>query len=82
MIMLDEAQDISNGMADIVLGHTSSRIIIVGDPHQVSQSVNRYTLFYSEAKDTIFGDEIEGFIENRVCKMCVDGLHFVFPRDI
>eukprot|EP00904_Undaria_pinnatifida_P003408 jgi/Undpi1/13068/HiC_scaffold_8.g02730.m1 len=32
--MLDEAQDISDGMADIVLGHTSSRIIIVGDPHQ------------------------------------------------
>lgn len=34
VIMLDEAQDINDCMADIVLGQKKSRIILVGDPHQ------------------------------------------------
>ena len=35
VIMLDEAQDINDCMADIVLGQKKSRILLVGDPHQV-----------------------------------------------
>ncbi|CAM9183511.1 unnamed protein product, partial [Laminaria digitata] len=34
VIMLDEAQDINDCTADIVLGQTKCGIIIVGDPHQ------------------------------------------------
>lgn len=35
VIMLDEAQDINDCMADIVLGQKKARIILVGDRHQV-----------------------------------------------
>lgn len=35
LIMLDEAQDINDCIADIVLAQRSCRIILVGDPHQV-----------------------------------------------
>ena len=35
VIMLDEAQDVNDCTAAIVLGQTKCGIIIVGDPHQV-----------------------------------------------
>lgn len=37
VIMLDEAQDINDCTADIVLGQTKCAIIMVGDPHQVRE---------------------------------------------
>lgn len=43
VIMLDEAQDVNDCTAAIVLGQTKCGIIIVGDPHQVGERNCRVT---------------------------------------
>lgn len=73
VIMLDEAQDINDCMADIVLGQKKARIILVGDRHQVGA---RKCKVYRVCPRSVFtvsdGMAVFFFLVSRPCSRTVN----------